>query len=565
MVLGGRTSSFREQFVRCFGRAQVLLHILHREQVIALARIALTTIALLAVYRAPFRGFSWAAEEVLWAYLVYTAIAAIATFARSPSLAIQVGLHAIDTTAVGVLLQLTDASLVHLVGLVAFALVAAALRWDWRAALLTSLGIAAIFLLCSLGSTASEVDVKKIFLLVSSLLLVGATIAYLGALRALSTNRLGKLAAWPTTLQPDEPALREPMRFAMQVLNAGRLVLVWKRQHEADLHLAIAQGTKWQEALEHQPSLGALVPVYLAHETFQAGGRDALRVRLRSGERKVAGSLVAPEVAARLGSAEFVSAPFARADFVGRLFALELRYVSDDLLSSAQLVADRLAAVLEQAQVNARTTEINALRVREQLARDVHDSVLQTLTAAALRLSAMEGDLTPNEAKALADIRHFLQDQQREIRRLIYASYTTDTMAPYQVSDNLRRRLAGLQRLWNCNIELTVDPAEAAVSSCGGAQIEFLVCEAISNAVRHGGATRVVVTLTCHSGLIELDIREDAPCLKDKRGAHTRASSIEEPTLLSASLRARIAELGGDIEFKPCNGASMLRMTIPVP
>src|SRR5262245_37733543 len=117
-------------------------HRLRPEHILATARLVLTAIALFFVYRAPSLDFSWAADDVLWIYLGYAILVIATVTGRPPSPAVDVALHVVDVAFIGALLALTDASLNHVVGFVAFALVAAALRWNWLGACVTSLGVA---------------------------------------------------------------------------------------------------------------------------------------------------------------------------------------------------------------------------------------------------------------------------------------------------------------------------------------------------------------------------------------------------------------------------------------
>jgi signal transduction histidine kinase len=178
--------------------------------------------------------------------------------------------------------------------------------------------------------------------------------------------------------------------------------------------------------------------------------------------------------------------------------------------------------------------EIAATRAREEVARTLHDGVLQTLAVVQRRSSDPE----------LADL---ARTQERELREFLFGV----DRPPGDLVAELRREGHSAERRLDLAVTVTaVDdpeplPAEV-VSALVGA-----VREALTNAAKHGGAAKAVVFVDPDDprdggdGLF-LSVYDD--------GCGFDPTAAAEGVGLARSIRGRIAEVGGRVEIASSPG-----------
>ena len=176
--------------------------------------------------------------------------------------------------------------------------------------------------------------------------------------------------------------------------------------------------------------------------------------------------------------------------------------------------------------------QIAAARAREEVARTLHDGVLQTLAVVQRRSPDPE----------LADL---ARTQERELREFLFGV----DRPPGDLLTELRGVAARAEARLGLKVEVTavdeLGPLPAAtVQAFTGA-----VGEAVTNAAKHGGAGRVVV-------LVEPDDEGDAAVFVtvNDDGCGFDATTTEEGVGLSRSIRGRIADVGGRVEIATAPG-----------
>ena len=63
------------------------------------------------------------------------------------------------------------------------------------------------------------------------------------------------------------------------------------------------------------------------------------------------------------------------------------------------------------------------------------------------------------------------------------------------LSRDLQRVVSELGEQWECKTSFSVDPQDASIPAKLGAHLSLMLAEAVSNAVRHGGASTVRVSV----------------------------------------------------------------------
>ena len=167
---------------------------------------------------------------------------------------------------------------------------------------------------------------------------------------------------------------------------------------------------------------------------------------------------------------------------------------------SDQEVVEALAAHAALAVVNAqrheRSRELSIAEERTRLARDLHDSVTQTLFSLTLSAetaaSLPAGD--PRQATELDRLRTLAVTAQDELHTLV------DTLRPVELAEQglvtaLRRRIELLRRVHDVSMVLTAPAVLRIRRPVVEAELFKVACEALSNALQHSAATHIEVTL----------------------------------------------------------------------
>lgn len=181
----------------------------------------------------------------------------------------------------------------------------------------------------------------------------------------------------------------------------------------------------------------------------------------------------------------------------------------------AQEELDRERDEREKAQADAqqRLQLLNhALEEKIRMGRDLHDGVIQSLYAAGLTLESVQAQTSQAPAKA--------RDQLKQSLTLINRSITDirsyiNGLSPRAVRrDSLTTGLAEVVEELRAGRPLDVDWQidEAIVAEMSDAQFAEsmqITREAVSNALRHGGASRLSISLTQGMSGSEFSLRDD--------------------------------------------------------
>ncbi|MGX9792114.1 GAF domain-containing protein [Mycobacterium sp. MMS18-G62] len=211
-----------------------------------------------------------------------------------------------------------------------------------------------------------------------------------------------------------------------------------------------------------------------------------------------------------------------------------------------------LALTLAQSRETAR--ELTILADRERIAHDLHDHVIQRLFAAGLDLQGTAARArSPEVTNRLNRTIDELQSTIEDIRSAIFGLQN-----PPGVGDDLGRRIrdlvADLTENRDISTTLHMSGPTSAVASDIAEHAEAVTTEAISNAVRHSGASRLIVELAVGDQLV-IDITDN--------GCGIPADNMRHSGL--ANLHRRAEAVGGTCQITtPPQGGTRIRWAAPV-
>ncbi|GAB1811629.1 GAF domain-containing protein [Mycobacterium sp. MUNTM1] len=211
-----------------------------------------------------------------------------------------------------------------------------------------------------------------------------------------------------------------------------------------------------------------------------------------------------------------------------------------------------IALALTSAREDAR--QLTILAERERIAHDLHDHVIQRLFAAGMNL---QGTLARARSPEVADrLNRTLDDLQtiiEEIRTTIFA-----LKSPLAASEDFRQRIqrvvADLTENRDLVTTVRLDGPMTAVGAELADHAESVTTEAVSNALRHSGASRLTVEISVADMFI-LNVIDDGCGIP---ATNTRRSGL-------ANMKRRAEQLGGTCEITcPPEGGTRVHWVAPL-
>lgn len=182
--------------------------------------------------------------------------------------------------------------------------------------------------------------------------------------------------------------------------------------------------------------------------------------------------------------------------------------------------------------LNQAREEVAAVRAREEVARTLHDGVLQTL-------ALVERRATDPALSRLA------REQERELRAYLFG----DRQAPpTDLGAALRAAAGRFEETYGGRVSVLVPDDLPPLGPGAVRALTGAVGEALTNAGKHGPAERVVVYVEQeHEHRVFCSVKDDGPGFD--------AATTPQGVGITKSIRGRIEEAGGKVEIAAVPGA----------
>jgi signal transduction histidine kinase len=198
-----------------------------------------------------------------------------------------------------------------------------------------------------------------------------------------------------------------------------------------------------------------------------------------------------------------------------------------------------------------------AARTRLSLARDVHDSIVQFLAGAAIRIEALKR-AARSGAKIEADLdelKRLLIEEQGELRGFVTALRRDGSVELSELATELRGLAERLSQQWSVDCRLSSAPGTEAIPIRLQLDVPQLLREAVANAVRHGHAKHIDVSLAVVNGQLELSVADDGSGFPEANG---------EPSVEPWSLKERVERANGSLHLASAPGATSISISLPL-
>lgn len=228
------------------------------------------------------------------------------------------------------------------------------------------------------------------------------------------------------------------------------------------------------------------------------------------------------------------------------------RAFTDEELDMTTAFANQATLAWQLANTQHQMRELGIISDRERIARDLHDHVIQRLFAAGLSLQGvLPRARNPEVQQRLADTVDELQNVIGEIRTTIF-----DLHGGGAGSTRLRQRIdEAVAAFADSGLRTTVQVVGplSVVDATLADHAEAVVREAVSNAVRHAGASALTITVRVEDDVC-IEVSDDGCGMPDD----VTASGL-------TNLRRRAEAVGGAFSVvTPPGGGTVLRWSAPL-
>ncbi len=218
-------------------------------------------------------------------------------------------------------------------------------------------------------------------------------------------------------------------------------------------------------------------------------------------------------------------------------------------------MAPTAAIAIENARLHQRAEEAAALEERQRLARDLHDSVTQSLYSLVLQSEGYRRMTREQDKEQImnwfGELSETALQTLKEMRLLLFELRPV-TLREQGLREALTQRLEGVERKLGIQVDLVMN-GSAQFSSLVEEEVFRIVQEALNNAVKHSGSDHILVRLEREdaSNQVEVEVTDN--------GIGFDTDHIVQGMGLD-NMRERASRLGGvlHVESQPGAGTRIL-------
>lgn len=223
-------------------------------------------------------------------------------------------------------------------------------------------------------------------------------------------------------------------------------------------------------------------------------------------------------------------------------------------------LANQVAVALENARLFTEAQGKAVLEERQRLARDLHDSVTQSLYSLTLLAEAgrrlIDSDV-PQAARYLGDMGEIAQQSLKEMRLLVYQLRPL-ALAHEGLIGALQARLDSVEKRAGVEARFLIEGNLGSLPATLEEGLFRVAQEALNNALKHAAARSVVVRLRGDDDCVTLEVIDDG------RGSTRLTDDAKTGGLGLTSMRERVAQLRGTLQIESTPGRGT-RVVVEVP
>jgi signal transduction histidine kinase len=223
---------------------------------------------------------------------------------------------------------------------------------------------------------------------------------------------------------------------------------------------------------------------------------------------------------------------------------------TDDDLRLAEALAARAATAVNLSQRVSRDVVDRVVAAQElerkRLARELHDETGQALTSILLGLKPLEQAVASDEGRAaVASLRELVVSTLQNVRRLA-VELRPSALDDFGLVPALERLADTFREQTQIRVDLETNLGEERLPGEVETAIYRIVQEALSNVVKHAGASRISTLLTRKEGSVATVIEDD--------GLGFDPGAVGEEGLGLVGMRERVGLVGGQLRIESAAG-----------
>ena len=339
-----------------------------------------------------------------------------------------------------------------------------------------------------------------------------------------------------------EHVLHALVEVAVDILRADKGTLfVWDDDHEklvVQTAIGYSQGTKDRmEFLSGQGAVG---------EVAESG--EPVLIERTIQDPRTADTIIISE-----GVQATIQVPIMLGEDMFGVFTTD--YIQPHTFTDRELrlliaLAQRAALAIENARLYEQAQHLAAVEERNRLARDLHDSVTQSLFGATMFADTAYNQLDSGHIDEAVDSLSKLRQTTRialgEMRLLIY-ELRPPVLEEEGLVTALEARLETVEQRAGLNTELIIDEVDRLPDEVEQ-QFYSIAIEALNNALKHANAEKIVVELTRIGAVIQMSIIDDGIGFDVQSGMNSGGFGL-------ISIQERARELGAELNIESGTGS----------
>ena len=433
-------------------------------------------------------------------------------------------------------------------------LLSAAIRWGWRETTLTALALVLLYLAAGLLVAGSETfELQRFIVRSGHLMILSAILIWFGMHQQVARLLFG-VEELDRRIGRDEDPLLQALAFTMEATRAGSGALLLRSKDAQPFVGVRLRGDSARPVSIEVPLMREAIAVAL----FDTARNRTLSRRSDGWHRFISVSnLLDREALAELGAVTGMIAEVRTGTLEGWLLLWDVPDLSVDFVELGRELGRAAGAVLNHDALVSAIEEGAAARTRLSLARDVHDSVVQFLAGAAFRVEAiMRGTRSGGQVELdLKELKRLLIEEQGEIRAFVSALRQDRELELAEAVEELKSLARRLGQQWSVDCRVDASNDDASIPIRLQLDLQQLLREAVANAVRHGGASRIDVDVGIDHDHLRLQVKDNGTGFLPANG-----DSLVEPW----SLKERVDRAHGSLSLFSEPGCTNLVITLPL-
>ena len=462
--------------------------------------------------------------------------------------------HLIDMTVFAVIVFSTNGYTSPFFLVFILPLLSAAIRWGWRETALTAAALVLLFFSGGmLVSGSVSFELQRFIVRTAHLMILSSILIWFG-IHQRFTSLFVRLDDFDSLVgQVDADALA--LRVTMEATGASKGILLTRSPDDESYTGLRIDG----DATARVEVSGPLVrdSTFGSSFLFDVRNNRALAKTGRSWARfGRAATVLDAAKAKQLGLTTGLVTTLRSGTAEGWLVLESIPELSGDYIDLARELGRAAGSMLDRTALISAVEESVAAQTRLTLARDVHDGIVQFLAGASFRVEAIaRAARSGSKVEAdLTELKRLLVEEQTEIRSFVSALRKDRAIELDEVVEDLRALAVRLSQQWSIDCKVSTAAKEAAIPIRLHLDLQQLLREAVANAVRHGGADRVVVDLAVEGDLLKLDVTDNGS------GFAANRSSLAQPW----SLKERVDRAHGSLALVSEPGRTDISISLPL-